>query len=574
MTKTAARHTQQKGDHGTPTAIFDGSKVPDNLTPNQIKALKLFKKGYTLQKRGEVRDAAKSHLKGLKLDKNNVFGMKLLADALATMGRRQLAISTYEHALDLAPNDPEIHFGLGSLAVSMNMLDVALQFFQIYVQHRPDDPAGYTNLSNVLRQQEQFDQAIAMLQQVIPQHPESSDLWNSLGTVVYDRDGLDASLPFYEEALRLDPNSSKALNNLARSMELKGDFERGIELCHRAIEADRLAVEPQFVLSHCELAVGRLEEGWRHYAIRHDPRRPGTTFYSHGLPAWQGEDISDKTILVCPEQGIGDEILFASVFGELIEGAGQCLIGCDHRLIPLFERSFPKAQVSFYVDRTIDAHRVRFIPHFQKEDGPKADLAAAAGDLMQFFRPTPESFPKRAGFLTPDPERIAFWRDRLDAIGPGPKIGICWRSGKRNVDRNRYYMSLDQWGPIFGTEGVHFVNLQYDDCKAELDAARAQFGVPIHVWDDIDLRDDLDDAAALTAALDLVLSPATAVGMTAIGVGTELWSLLRIRHYWAFGGTDSTPLHSNSRLFTWPEGGGWDDVIASAADALKEFASR
>ena len=572
MTKTAARRNQQTTDQNASTTPFDGSTVPDNLTSDQIKALRLFKKGYTLQKRGQIREAAKIHLKGLKIDKDNVFGMKLLADALATMGRRQLAISTYEHALELAPNDPEIHFGLGSLATHMNMFEVAAQFFQIYIQHRPNDPAGYTNLADVWRKQEQFDQAITMLQTVIPQHPEFSDLWNSLGAVVYDRDGQDAALPFYEEALRLDPNSSKALNNLARCMELTGNFERGIELCHQALEADKLAVEPQFVLSHCELAVGRLEDGWRHYAIRHHPSRPGATFYSHGLPEWQGEDISDKTILVCPEQGIGDEILFASVFGELTERAGQCLIGCDNRLIPLFQRSFPKAKVSFYVDRTVDAHRLRIIPHFQKEDGTHADVAVAAGDLMKYFRPTQESFPKRAGFLTPDPDRIAFWRARLDAIGSGPKVGICWRSGFRNNARNLHYTSLDQWGPIFTVSGVHFVNLQYDDCKAELDDARSRFGVSVQVWDDIDLRNNLDDTAALTAALDLVISPATAVAMTAIGVGTELWSILRVLPYWAFGHKDKTPLHPASRLFPWPDGGDASDAIASLGAALRERA--
>lgn len=541
-----------------------------DLTPDQINALKLFKKGAALQKRGAVREAAKLHLKGLKFDKDSIFGMKLLADALAKMGRRNLAIQTYEHALARAPEDYDIHFGLGALAQTMNMLDVAAQFFEIYVQNRPNDPAGYNNLATVWRHQEKLDQAVALLQRIVPQFPESSDLWNTLGTVVYDRDGLDAATPFYEEALRLDPKSSKALSNLAKCLEDKGDFERGIEISRRAIRADKHLTEPRMVLAHCLLTMGDLEEGWKSYVARLDPGRPGTTFYSHGLPEWRGEDISDKTILVCPEQGIGDEILFASVFGELVQRAGKCMIGSDQRLVPLFERSFPGAACSYYIDRNVDAHRLRTMPVFEAKDAEHADVAITAGELMKFFRPTPESFPDRAGFLTPDPERVAFWRTRLDALGTGPKVGICWRSGRQSIDRNRHYTKLDQWGPILTVPGVHFVNLQYDDCRDELDKARADNDIAIHVWNDINLRNDIDDAAALTAALDLVISPATAVAMTAIGVGTELWSVLRIIPYWAFGRRDTTPLHSASRLFVWPEGGGPSDVIANVAAALRE----
>jgi tetratricopeptide (TPR) repeat protein len=538
----------------------------------QAGAHKLFKKGYALQKRGEAREAVKLHLKGLKLDKDSVFGIKLLAEALAQMGRRHLAIQTYEHALRLAPDDMETHFALGNLAMSMDMLEVAGQFFAIYVNKRPDDAMGYNNLATVWRSQEKFDEAISLLQQIIPEHAESSMLWNTLAAAVYDRDGLDAALTFYEEALRLDQNSSRTLSNLARCMEQKGDFARGIELAERAIEAEKRLAEPKLVLAHCELALGRLDEGWRHYAARFDPQRPGVIHYTHNLPEWQGEDIADKRILVCPEQGIGDEILFASVFAELAERAGECMIGCDPRLVPLFARSFPKAKVGAYVDTHSDAHRFRSMPFAEAEGAPPSDVAIAAGDLMKFFRPTLESFPSRQGFLEADPEQIAFWRARLDALGPGLKVGICWRSGRQNVDRNRHYTSLDQWGPIFSVEGVQFVNLQYDDCAAELAAAKEQHRVTVQVWDDIDLRNDLDAAAALTAAVDVVISPATAVAMTAVGVGTELIGVLRIPPYWAFGLRDTTPLLADSQLFCWPEDGGWDETLADVAGALRRRA--
>ncbi len=548
----------------------DKRSTETEFSPDQLKALKLFKKGQNALGRGKIREAAKLVLKGLKFDKNSVYGMKLLAEALAKMGRSRVAIQTYEHALELAPDDMEIHFGLGNLAMSMEMNEVAANFFEIYTKNWPNDPAGYNNLATAWRNLERFDDVVTLMQSVIPLHPTSSQLWNTLAAAIYYRDGMDTAIPFYEEALRLDPNSAMALNNLAKCMEFIGEFDRAIELSKRAIKADKQLTEPRMVLANCQLAVGDLEEGWKNYTVRFDPRRTGTTFYTHGLPEWQGEDISDKTILVCPEQGIGDEIIFSNAFGELVERAGKCLIGCDKRLIPLFSRTFPSAEVGAYVDQSIDAHRVRSMPFAEGDGAPHVDYAVPAADVLKFFRPTTESFPERTGFLKPDPERVTYWKKRLDTLGPGPKVGIAWRTGRKSADRNRYHCPFDLWGPILGAEGVQFVNLQYDDCKDELDMARERFGVDVHSFDDINLKDDIDDVAALTAALDLVISSATAVAAMALATGTETW-ILWITRAWAYGRGDRTPISSNNRYFIWPKGGGWPETIANIADALTEY---
>ena len=58
---------------------------------------------------------------------------------------------------------------------------------------------------------------------------------------------------------------------------------------------------------------------------------------------WDGSPLKEKTLLIYTEQGIGDEIMFASCFEEIIEQIGECIVECDKRLIPIFTRSFPKA---------------------------------------------------------------------------------------------------------------------------------------------------------------------------------------------------------------------------------------
>ena len=75
--------------------------------------------------------------------------------------------------------------------------------------------------------------------------------------------------------------------------------------------------------------------------------------------------------------------------------------------------------------------------------------------------------------------------------------------------RDRYYATIEEMAPVLSIGGLDFVNLQSHDCSAD-----------IHTWDDLDLRNDLDGLAALTVALDLVISFST--------FGTEFAGALRV----------------------------------------------
>src|SRR5690606_39020836 len=119
------------------------------------------------------------------------------------------------------------------------------------------------------------------------------------------------------------------------------------------------------------------------------------------------------------------------------------------------------------------------------------------------------SFPRHGGFLVPDPRRVAHWRQALADSGPGPHVGVLWKSLKMGGARRRHYSPLALWDSIFETPGVRFINLQYGDAEEDLAEARAR-GFDIWTPPGIDLKTDLDDLAALCSALDGVMGPSTA----------------------------------------------------------------
>jgi hypothetical protein len=291
---------------------------------------------------------------------------------------------------------------------------------------------------------------------------------------------------------------------------------------------------------------------------------------------WKGEDLEGKRILVVGEQGLGDEFMFANILPDLAAAVGETgklEIAVDPRLIPLFQRSFPKAEVGRYEDRTLidkDGNKsLRFIP-FSIDKG-EPDFWAPMGTPLHIFRRSLSDFPHKA-FLVPDPERVADYAAQLAALGDGVKVGICWRSMMLGAKRAKYFSALDAWGPILKTRGVTFVNLQYGDCDDELARAAEMHGVNIHRIDGLDLKNDIDGAAALSAALDLVISAPTAAAATAASVGAEVWFATAGRT-WPQLGTDEYPWYRKTTVFSPEKFGDWNDVIPRVGEALKAFAA-
>jgi hypothetical protein len=193
------------------------------------------------------------------------------------------------------------------------------------------------------------------------------------------------------------------------------------------------------------------------------------------------------------------------------------------------------------------------------------------GSPLGLVRPTVESFPEKP-FLTPDPARVRFWQDRLETLGPGPYVGICWRSMLLTTQRKKFFSALEMWGPVLEKSCVKFINLQYGDCTAELNIAREKFGATIHNFSDIDLKMNLDDNAALCAALDLVVSAPTAAAALAAGTGTETWFLTAGR-VWPQLGTDHYPWYANTRVLTPKKFGDWPALIVELAGEIDRFAA-
>ncbi len=484
---------------------------------------------------GDAEGAAKSARRALGLQRDHV-------DALLNLG-----MALYQLADPLDESDPK---RLAALIEAVKVLGRAVEL-------RPASADGHSSLGAALFALDRLDEAGESCLRALRIDPRRADTHNNLGTVLWAKGHRPEALAAHRQAIALDPRSRDAYYNLGSALFKSGELEEAVDALERAVALDPKAELAHQALGFTLLAQGKLEAGfkereWRWQGKESPLRRP------HSQPWWQGEDISRQSILVWGEQGMGDEVEYTSIIPDLAARAGHVVLECDPRLVPLFERSFAGVEV---VPR-----QAPVAPRLLQDD---LRLQAPLGHTFRWLRPTMESFRTSGGHLRADADKVAHWKSRLAALGDGPKVGVAWRSKLMTKSRAHHFATIEQWGEVLHVPGVCFVNLQYDECSAELRSAEERFGVTVHAFADIDLMNDLDGAAALTSAVDLVISPGTSVAVMSGALGIPTWMLAPEHAIWETLGTDGVPFLPSVRMVHRPFGTSWDTTLAAVAEKLR-----
>jgi tetratricopeptide (TPR) repeat protein len=352
---------------------------------------------------------------------------------------------------------------------------------------------------------------------------DDAELYDFRGSLHQELGRLQAAFADYDRALELRPDFPLASFHRAMALLLVGDFERG----------------------------------WEDYELRRLSANHAPA--AAGIPRWDGSSLAGRTILVAREQGLGDEIMFASMLPQLIAGGARCVVECDPRLLATYQRSFPEA--AFFGTLPGGGLPPWILPG-------AVDVVIEAGSLPRLLRRRAADFPLHQGYLRVDPQHVQQWRQRLAGIGPGLKVGLAWTGGVRRTRRTLRSLSLERLLPLLRVPGVRFVSLQYTaDAHDDIDALTARDGIEIHHWQEA--IDDYDQTAALVCALDLVISVCTSVVHLGGALGRPVWVLAPVSPEWRYGLTVETmPWYPSVKLFRQPAYGEWEPVIARTAREL------
>lgn len=477
-------------------------------------------------------------------------------------GRTQDAVVLCRQVLNLRPNSGRAVHLLGLVAHKDGNLAAAIDLMKKAAGLEPRSPFVQGNLGALLYQAGEADAAVKCFKKALSLDPSYVGTLKNLGNVERDRGNLILAKDYYERVLRQKPDDAGAWLNLGSVYKGLDLLDQSISCCNKALEIKPDYDDARFNAALVWLAKGELKKGWELYESRFTMENAPTSRRTFPYPFWQGENLSDKSLLVWMEQGVGDEIMLASMIPDVIKMARQVVLECAPRLASLFARSFPEVEV---ISRENTA-----LSRFSTGD---IDYQIPAGSLPRIFRSALELFPSQLGYLVPDSARMAHWKSWLDKLGPGLKVGISWRSMKFGMTRDMHYTQLSQWGEILKNRGVKFINLQYDDCASELEHARRNFGVEIHEAEGINLKDDLDDVAALQKTLDLVLSAGTTVAGIAGGVGVPTW-MFTLSNNWTQLGTDHLPWMQSVKIYSKAMSEAWEPLLKVMACDLDEWSKK
>jgi tetratricopeptide (TPR) repeat protein len=330
----------------------------------------------------------------------------------------------------------------------------------------------------------------------------------------------------------------------------KGDFVAAEPMARRALKYRPDKQKAKANLGMACLGLRLWKEGWPLYdaIIGFDNSRRKIQYKDES--AWDGS--AGKRVVVYGEQGLGDEISFASMVPDLARVSASVVLDCTDRLAGLFRRSFPNVTV----------YGTRWESGLGWDNKhAEIDASVSVGGLGKFFRNSEEDFPGTP-YLVADPERVAMWKALFGKQGK-PVIGIAWSGGVPwTGDRYRQW-TLDQLAPVMRSVDAVWVSLQYKDAGKEIAAfTSANPDIDLRQYSFGTLTSDYDDTAAMVEALDLVFTMQTAVVHLAGGLGKDCMAFVPKGSQWRYGTNErSLPWYKSVKLYRQAEDWPWDEAI-------------
>lgn len=419
--------------------------------------------------------------------------------------------------------------------------DEAFRLCNEHLRTNPEDAGALFIVGVINARAERYSIALPVFKLCTEIAPAREEAWNNLGMCYQECGKWQEARAAFKRAHEIKPKAS-VLANLAVTYLTQADYSKAKALCRKALEMEPGHSGAWSTLGFACLATGEWEQGWAGYEHCLGGRFRKELSYGDE-PRWDGKPVGD--LIVYGEQGLGDELMYASILPDAMQRAERVTLECDGRLAGLFARSFPALEV--HGTRRGEAAWA---------DGRSFDARCAIASLPHLFRPSPETCP-RTPYLTADPERRLQWRALFDSWGKKPVIGIAWSGGRPVTQSADRQVGLEAFRSLIERTDARFVSLQYKDAQAEIDAT----GLPVRHLARAVQSPDYDDTAAFVAELDYIVAPPTAVHHLAGALGKPSTVLVPSRPMWNVAHGDRRAWYAEQPYHRQKPGESWADCI-------------
>jgi tetratricopeptide (TPR) repeat protein len=339
---------------------------------------------------------------------------------------------------------------------------------------------------------------------------------------------------------------------LVAALRRLGRHGEALAILERLVAAVPQNYELHFDLAEMYLLMGDFERGWREYRFRYHLRHTKPLNRVVQRPRWEGQPIPGKTLLIYDEQGFGDTFQFIRMVHWAKEKSGARIVLQIVREQKAFVERMQVADAIVTRGELPPA----FDYHCQMMDLPMA-MGITLSDLPG--KPMP--------YLAADPERVEWWRKRLEGL-PRPIVALNWAGRPEHFNDANRSTSLATFAPLADCPGS-FVAIQKGAKSSE--AGHPPAGMKL-----TDLSTeiaDFEDTAAILTTADLLISIDSSPVHLAGALGRPAWVLLPFFPDWRWLLERSdTPWYPSVRLFRQPARGDWPAVMQAVKTALNRNA--
>ncbi len=394
----------------------------------------------------------------------------------------------------------------------------------------------------IMMQAERYGLAYNIYRRCQQLNPNISEIYSNMGMCLEDYDAAMA-VDCFDKAYQLDSKNHRALANKALIMLHSAKPKECIRLCNEALRLDpdlKAAIHNRALAN---IMLRNWRHGWQGYAdtlgVKH------REMLDYGLPLWDGK--SQGKILIYGEQGVGDEIMFASCLPDLMRNH-EVVLDTDSRLKGLFSRTFdcPVYGTRFQSESPILAEH-------------ECDYQFPIGNLPSVYRNSPESFPGTP-YLEVDPERAIQWSALFDTF-KGKKVGLAWRGGLPSTGMKKRSLDISDLEPIFSPDNT-YISLEYKHVEQELLDKYSVKSYPRATAK----GGDIDELAALISTLDYVVTACTTVVYIAGALGIPCYVLVPSEPSYRYHLSGDFPWYKSVKLVRQKRGQKWADVAQKLQD--------
>ena len=443
------------------------------------------------------------------------------AKILHERGDLDAAIIIYDKLLNKNFNNIEVMFFYANALLQQGKTGLAANVFKSIIEVQPKQQAALQNLGNCFRAENKTKEAEEIYRMGL-KLGDTAQLWANIGGIYINNGTPEKALESYLKAKSIDPQDK----------------------------------EIDFNISLAQLEMGNYRDGWENYRRGFEAGNRKTRTYN-GVPEWDG--THGKNVIVWGEQGIGDEIRFASVIPDLMKVSGKVIFDCHPRLEKTFSRSFG-----------IECHGSRKTQYLEWLKDSGANASVCISTLCNYFRNDVKDFPGTP-FLKADQSEVDAYRKGQTK----PRIGLSWTGGTQRTRRDTRTIGFDSLLPVL-KQDFDFYSFQYNpEAAREVCELEEKHGIHIKHYPNLVECKDYDKTVNFAASMDMVITVPTTLVHLSGSLGIPTLVMVPEKSSWMYYSNEGKlPWYGSSRVFKQSHNGDWEDVVSELSKEINAHFKR